>query len=141
MPDYDPSITEHLLCFFAAMHEWETSCASRRNLVRRGELSPEAAERTSRQQLAEVQQRFTIDPEGPGRGVTFSIPPEYDSTVERISDVRQIGDVATVRTQVTRPPFTSSRWEYMLRRTGDGWRLLNKRSLLNPDGTTTEGPL
>ncbi len=137
MNNFDPKIVESLRSFFTAMRVWELACTDRHRQIDkgRGKLSGPEALAIDALELKDVFHKHCTTWDNPFRTGTFVQGSEYDPDGEKILSVEQEGDAATVYTEQTtsRP---KNKYVYKLKRTSDGWRLLDEKYRVTNEGLT-----
>lgn len=127
---------EFLRRFFQAMREWEEYAAVRdeESLTSddededEDEEDDEVGEAVSDELMEALRRIFRefCTTEEPNRGLSFSVPPQYDPEGEKILEVRPAGDEVKIVTQQTTTLF-NHRLVYTLVKRPDGWRLKDDR--------------
>lgn len=132
---------EFLLRFFRAMREWEefASRKGRESLISEHEADPELEEKTSRESIDALRRIFRefCTTEEPGRGLSYSEPPEYDPEGEKILEVRPARGGVKIVTQQTTTGY-DHKLIYTLVKGPDGWRLKDNRVYIDENDGSEE---
>lgn len=131
--------------FSAEMREWETDCGRMMGRANAGGISIEEAKKFLREKLQGIFSRYTTQGGIPKRlqdgGLRFFQPSDYNPRSQEVVTASEGGEKVTVVVRLPAgrgmPAALERRFVYTLVWTQDGWRILDNRMRLRPDGTTT----
>lgn len=123
---------ERLTSFMVKMNAWETEAEKLDQKWKSGELEVEEFERQAAELLKPITEEF-LSAKATSRDVSFSVPPQYDSAIERVVQIRTIGknkvEIETIHNRISEAYFT-----YLMVLESDEWRILKKSRTMR-DGT------